>query len=189
MAFGYRMEKVLLDTDIGTDVDDAVCLAYLLANPRCQLMGITTVTGEAVKRAMLASALCHAAGKQVPIYPGSETPMAGKQLQRIAQQAEALPRWPHQTEFPKDEAINFMRRTIHANPGEVILLTIGPLTNIGQLFQADQQVVSLLKGLVMMGGDFSVTSHADNRTEWNRSEEHTSELQSPTNLVCRLLLE
>ncbi|UCE08759.1 MAG: nucleoside hydrolase, partial [bacterium] len=44
--------KILLDTDIGTDIDDAVCLAYLLANPECELMGITTVTGEAEKRAM-----------------------------------------------------------------------------------------------------------------------------------------
>ena len=39
-------EKILLDTDIGSDIDDAVCLAYLLANPACELLGITTVTGE-----------------------------------------------------------------------------------------------------------------------------------------------
>jgi inosine-uridine nucleoside N-ribohydrolase len=38
--------KVLLDTDIGSDIDDAVCLAYLLANPACDLLGITTVTGD-----------------------------------------------------------------------------------------------------------------------------------------------
>ncbi len=35
-------EKILLDTDIGSDIDDALCLAYLLAQPRCQLLGITT---------------------------------------------------------------------------------------------------------------------------------------------------
>jgi inosine-uridine nucleoside N-ribohydrolase len=51
------MIKILLDTDIGTDVDDAVCLAYLLAHPECELVGITTVTGEADKRASLASRL------------------------------------------------------------------------------------------------------------------------------------
>jgi len=38
------MTKVLLDTDIGTDVDDAVALAYLLSRPDCELLGITTVT-------------------------------------------------------------------------------------------------------------------------------------------------
>jgi inosine-uridine nucleoside N-ribohydrolase len=161
------MVKVLLDTDIGTDVDDAVCLAYLLAHPECDLLGITTVTGEADKRASLASALCTAAGKKIPIYPGFETPLAGEQKQTIAQQAAALPRWPHQTEFPQGQAIDFMRRTIHAHLGEVILLTVGPLTNAGQLFAADPGVARLLKGMVLMGGIFSDAYPDKNRIEWN----------------------
>ena len=63
--------KLLLDTDIGSDIDDAVCLAYLLAQPACDLLGITTVSGEADHRAMLASALCRVAGRDVPIFPGA----------------------------------------------------------------------------------------------------------------------
>jgi inosine-uridine nucleoside N-ribohydrolase len=62
------MAKILLDTDIGTDVDDAVCLVNLLAQPNCELLGITTVTGEAERRASLASILCLAAGKQIPSH-------------------------------------------------------------------------------------------------------------------------
>lgn len=73
--------KVLLDTDIGSDIDDAVCLAYLLAQPECQLLGITTVSGEAVKRARLASVLCKVAAKLVPIYPGAEAPLLVAQRQ------------------------------------------------------------------------------------------------------------
>ena len=57
-------KKILLDTDIGTDIDDALCLLYLLANPDCELLGITTVTGESEKRAMLASSLCKLDGKR-----------------------------------------------------------------------------------------------------------------------------
>ena len=45
------MAKIILDTDIGSDIDDAVCLAYLLAQPECELVGITTVSGEPEKRA------------------------------------------------------------------------------------------------------------------------------------------
>lgn len=44
------MIKVLLDTDIGGDIDDAICLAYLLKEPQCKLLGITTVCGESEKR-------------------------------------------------------------------------------------------------------------------------------------------
>src|SRR5512138_3298708 len=125
------MTKILLDTDIGTDVDDAVCLAYLLSHADCELLGITTVTGEAVKRASLSSVLCKAAGRNIPIYPGAERPMQGEQRQPIAQQAAALPRWPHQAQFPEDRTVDFMAQTIKSHPGEVTLLTIGPLTNIG----------------------------------------------------------
>lgn len=57
------MEKILPDTDIGGDIDDAICLAYLLKEPRCDLLGITTVCGEPEKRAAVADAICRAAGR------------------------------------------------------------------------------------------------------------------------------
>jgi len=159
--------KILLDTDIGTDIDDAVCLAYLLANPQCELMGITTVTGEAAKRAMLASALCRRAGKDIPIFPGAENPLIIPQKQTTAPQAVALKKWDHQKKFPKGEAIEFLRQTIRAYPGEVVLLTIGPLTNIGLLFVVDPEIPLLLKGLVMMCGYFFHQRAGINRLEWN----------------------
>ncbi len=81
--------KVILDTDIGSDIDDAVALAYLLAQPRCELVGVTTVTGESTKRAMMASALCRIAGKDMPIFPGVEKPLLVAQKQLKAPQAEA----------------------------------------------------------------------------------------------------
>ena len=158
--------KVLLDTDIGTDIDDAVCLAYLLMNPQCDLLGITTVTGEAEKRAQLASALCKRAGKSVPIYVGCENPLLVPQGQPVAQQAAALTGWPHATEFPRD-AIEFMRRTIRQHPGEVVLLTIAPLTNIGLLFAVDPEIPSLLKGLVMMCGLVGDPPPGYGPREWN----------------------
>ncbi|UCE07824.1 MAG: nucleoside hydrolase [bacterium] len=159
--------KILLDTDIGTDIDDAVCLAYLLANPDCKLMGITTVTGEAEKRAMLASALCRVAGKDIPIFPGAECPLIAPQKQTTAPQAAALKKWDHQRKFPRGEAIEFLRQTIRANSGEIILLTIGPLTNIALLFAVDPEIPSLLKGLLMMCGYFFHQLEGINRLEWN----------------------
>ena len=160
------MTKILLDTDIGTDVDDAVCLTYLLSHPDCQLLGITTVTGEADKRASLASVLCKAANKDIPIYPGAEHPMQGEQRQKIAQQAVALPRWPHEEHFPMNQAVDFLANTIRSQPGEVTLLTIGPLTNIGMLFSTYPDVAELLAGLVIMGGSFGEVS-SNELVEWN----------------------
>src|SRR5215475_7194644 len=102
--------KVLLDTDIGSDIDDAVALAYLLAQPRCELLGITTVTGEAAKRAELASVLCRAAGKpRIPVYPGAEEPLLVPARQTVASQFEHIGTWRRQTRFPDAGAVEFMR--------------------------------------------------------------------------------
>lgn len=159
--------KVLLDTDIGSDIDDAICLAYLLAQPRCELLGITTVAGEADKRAMLASVLCKVAGKDIPIYPGSREPMSGSQKQPYAPQAAVLSNWDHENQFPHKQATEFLRRTIYERPGEVFLLTIGPLTNIGLLFQSDPRISSMLKGIVMMCGAFFDPITKISAVEWN----------------------
>jgi len=159
--------KVLLDTDIGSDIDDAVCLAYLLAQPECELLGITTVTGEAEKRAMLASVLCKVASKEVPIFPGAEKPLLVPQKQNLAPQAMALQKWPHERRFPRGEAVEFLRRTIHEHPGEIVLLAIGPLTNVGLLFAVDPEIPSLLKALVMMCGVFTNRLAGVGPLEWN----------------------
>ncbi len=92
---------------------------------------------------------------------------AGEQRQPIAQQAAALPRWPHETDFPKDQAVDFLADTIRSHPGEVTLLTIGPLTNAGMLFSAHPDVAELLAGLVMMGGNFDEAGPEAGRIEWN----------------------
>lgn len=155
-------QKILLDTDIGSDIDDAVCLAYLLANPDCELLGITTVTGEGQYRAELASALCQNAGRDIPIHIGAEVPLLVDQQQPQAPQKSALMSWKHRDDFPIGGSIAFMQETIHKNPGEVVLLTIGPLTNASLLFRVDPTIPSLLKGLVMMCGVFE----KDGR-EWN----------------------
>jgi purine nucleosidase len=159
--------KVLLDTDIGSDIDDAVCLAYLLAQPECELLGITTVSGEPVQRAMIASAVCTLAGQQIPIYPGAADPLLVPQRQTRAQQASALDRWPHEREFPRGQAIEFLRQTIRTHPGEVTLLAIGPMTNVALLFAADPEIPSLLKSLVLMCGVFTSQLPRVGPLEWN----------------------
>jgi inosine-uridine nucleoside N-ribohydrolase len=175
--------KVLLDTDIGSDVDDAVCLAYLLAQPECELLGITTVTGEADKRAMLTSALCKAAGRDVPIYPGCEQPLLVPQKQPHAPQAAALSRWEHETEFPEGQAIEFMRHTIRKYPGELVLLTIGPLTNVALLFKMYPECASQLRALVMMCGAFADRIPGTGRLEWNaRCDPHAAAIVYKTSV-------
>jgi purine nucleosidase len=161
---------ILFDTDIGSDIDDAVALAYLLKQPACELLGITTVSGEPHKRADLASAICHAAGRaDVPIHVGTEEPLLIAQRQPQASQHKALSaQWAHQAfESKENTAIEFLRRTIRSRPGEVTLLAVGPLTNIALLFAIDPEIPSLLKQMVLMGGRFFSKLPHGSVSEWN----------------------
>ncbi|MBI4306889.1 MAG: nucleoside hydrolase, partial [Chloroflexi bacterium] len=158
--------KLLLDTDIGSDIDDAVALGYLLAHPECDLLGITTVSGQPVVRAKLASVLCTAAGRPaLPIFPGAGAPLSGPQRQPVAKQAAVLPRWPHRQDYPNSRAVGFLADTIRANPGEVTLLAIGPMTNVGALFSKHPDVPAKLSGLMLMSGRFG-PKPADARADW-----------------------
>lgn len=131
---GGSMEKILLDTDIGGDIDDAICLAYLLKEPKCDLLGITTVCGESEKRASVADAVCKAAGRSVPIVAGFDRPMQPIPVYPAPDGAAALKNWEH-GEFEKGDAPRFLYQKIKDNPGEVTLIATGYMTNVAAMFQ------------------------------------------------------
>lgn len=159
---------VLFDTDIGSDIDDAVALAYLLKEPRCELLGITTVTGEPTVRAQLADAMCQAFGRtEVPIHSGTCDPLIVPLKQKEVHQRAALEKWPHRKQFPSNTAVEFLRETIRSRPGEITLLSVGPMTNIGLLFALDPEIPKLIKRWVMMGGIFVSRPPGYGVTEWN----------------------
>lgn len=160
------MEKVLLDTDIGGDIDDAICLAYLLKEPRCELLGITTVSGEVEKRAEVADAICKAAGQKIPIVAGLDTTLQPIPVYPIPEGADALNRWKHQT-YQKGDAPAFLYQKIKEHPYEVILIGIGSMTNIAALFRAYPDAVRLLKGLYVMNGYFGTQPLPEPWYNWN----------------------
>ncbi|MFR8032701.1 MAG: nucleoside hydrolase [Lachnospiraceae bacterium] len=160
------MEKILLDTDIGGDIDDAICLAYLLKEPRCELMGITTVCGEPEKRAAVADAICRAAGKQVPIVAGLDTTMQPVPIYPTPDGAAALKYWEHST-YEKGDAPGFLYQKIKEYPHEIVLIGIGNMTNIATLFTVHPDAAGLLKGLYVMNGYFGEDALPDPYYNWN----------------------
>lgn len=159
--------KILFDTDIGSDIDDAVALAYLLAQPRCEIVGITTVSGEPVLRAQLASAICKTAGQDIRIVPGNEDRLDGPTRQPRVPQSSVLPNWPHETEFGDYDAVEFMAETVRSHPNEVVLLAVGPMTNVARLFTRHPDIPGLLKSLQLMLGRFIDPFNNTPSAEWN----------------------
>jgi purine nucleosidase len=145
--------KVFVDTDIGSDLDDALALAYLLANDNCELVGITTTTGDTAQRARLASIVCRHAGASVPIHSGEREPLFGTQRQPDVPQDGALASWSHSEPAGNDGAA-FLVDTVRAAPGEITLLCIAPLSTVGRAILLEPDLCSLLAGVVVMGGNF-----------------------------------
>jgi len=140
---------IILDTDIGTDVDDAFALALILHSPELELVGITTVSGDTQARARLAAKMLWEAGTpNVPVVAGEP----GKPLP-IEQT-----RWADGFTSPalrSEKAVDFLKAQIERRPGELTLVPIGPLTNIGALLRQNRAVAKKIKRIVMMGGSIA----------------------------------
>jgi purine nucleosidase len=144
---GATREKVILDTDIGDDIDDAFALAFVLSSPGFDLLGVTTAWGDTQLRARLTQRLlCETGMEKIPVFAGistqTNTPLDG------APWAKEFPR-PAQ---PYPPALDFVFDQIRRYPNEITLLAIAPLTNVGAFIDRDPDTFRKLKRVVMMGG-------------------------------------
>ncbi|KAK9791328.1 putative Inosine/uridine-preferring nucleoside hydrolase [Seiridium cardinale] len=168
-----RRTKVLVDTDIGTDPDDGLALAYLALHPACDLLGITIVTGNVQQRAAVAEILLRACGRtDIPIHLGRREPLLKGAGQPLVQQYEYVKDLGHNEARQENTAVEFLRQTIRQNPNEVVLLTIGPMSNIGTLFALDPELPSLCQEIISMCGKyFGPEKH---KKEWNMLVDETA---------------
>lgn len=140
-------QKIILDTDIGDDIDDAYALGLVLSSPELKPMGITTAWGDTALRARLAEGILCATGQQaIPVTAGVPTKPATKFTQ-----AAWARRQPKPTQ-PKMDAISWMIQTIRQSPGQITLIDIAPLSNVGALIDRDPAAFHMLKRVVLMGG-------------------------------------
>jgi inosine-uridine nucleoside N-ribohydrolase len=158
--------KVVLDTDIGTDIDDAWALGYALKSPLLQLLGVTVTDADTEQRAKLACKLLSRLGRtDVPVAVGRQT--AAVPADRIDYQFT----WAEdfQTYKPVSmPAAEFLADTIRKNPGEVTLIAVGPLQNIGDLVRRHPEVVPLVKRVVLMSGSIGANAWSSSAVaEWN----------------------
>jgi purine nucleosidase len=156
--------KVIFDTDIGDDIDDAYALAFLLRSPEIKVLGITTAFGDTHLRARLVTRfLSSAEHTDIPVYEGPRTAVKSKFSQR--KWAEGAP------DRPYPDAIEFILDTIRKNPGQITLVAVAvaPLTNVGVLIVKDPVTFSKLKRVVIMGGSIE-HGYGDKKepdAEWN----------------------
>ena len=139
--------KVIVDMDIGDDIDDAFALALLLQSPEIEIVGITTAWGDTALRGRLLERMLRETGHaNIPVAQGITTPNPTPFTQARYAQRGAAPAQPPQ------DAIGFLLREIQRQPGQITLLALGPLTNIGAAIARDPVAFGKVKQVVMMGG-------------------------------------
>lgn len=161
--------KILLDTDPGSDIDDAIAIAYLARHPDCELLGVTTVTGDVRKRAAIVEIVLDAfGGKNVPIAAGASDVLLYGPGQPEVPQFEFVADRSHHMDRPVDAGVALLREKIKEHAGEVTLLTIGPLTNIATLLLLDREIASSISHVVSMVGWFHFEpADTSKGSEWN----------------------
>jgi inosine-uridine nucleoside N-ribohydrolase len=159
-ASSGKPTRILIDTDPG--VDDAIAIFLAIRSPELQIEGITAVSGNVPLAFTLPNALrlVEIAGRpDIPVAAGAAVPL----LRRLVTAA-----YVHGNnglggvEFPEpkikpvaENATELIRRVVRANPGEINIVAVGPLTNIATVLKADPAIAPMIKSFALMGGSLS----------------------------------
>jgi purine nucleosidase len=148
-----RPKKVILDTDIGDDIDDAFALALAIRSPELEIVGVC-IENAVDGRTKIALKLLHLEGRDdIPVAKGLRVP--GLKGRPPANQAS----WSIDYDLTNPcnlNAVDFIVSKVKRSPGEITLMTIGPLTNVAAALGKEPGIKSMINEIVMMGGPFYV---------------------------------
>lgn len=169
-------QKIIIDTDPG--VDDAMAIFFALQSPELEVLGITAVFGNGgvANTASNAIRIVETAVRgDIPVAAGANTPLVIPQRfsggasvhghDGLGNAGEQLPQ-PRGKPVAQHAAA-FIVETVMANPGEVILVPIGPLTNIALALRLEPAIVHAVKGISLMGGSAFVGGNKTAAAEAN----------------------
>jgi inosine-uridine nucleoside N-ribohydrolase len=138
-------QLVIIDTDIGDDIDDAFALALALRSPELRILGVTTTFGDTELRARLADRYLAAVGRSdIPVAAGPATKNDNVFTQ--AAYAKQAPDKKHA------DGADFILKQVRQHPGEITLIGIGPLFTVQAAIERDPATFRKLKRVVIMGG-------------------------------------
>lgn len=143
-----QKQKVIYDTDLGGDIDDAYAMALLLTSPEIELLGIVTDHGNTSKAAQIACRMLYETGlEKIPVVVGRKT---GDGYSNQYYWGEGFDKV-----LPiKQSGADFITEQLKKYPNEIILITVGPVTNMGDIIDKDPNVLKLAKHIYSMFGSF-----------------------------------
>lgn len=150
-------ENIIIDCDPG--IDDAIALMIAQADPRCNILGVTTVSGNQTLDKVTDNALKLAelfGIDEAPIVRGADAPLKRDAVHAQSHGETGLGGWelPEATRGESGaSAAEFIVDTVAAHPADsVTIVAVGPLTNIALALRADPSLATRVKRIVIMGG-------------------------------------
>ncbi len=146
---------VILDTDIGDDIDDALALSLALQSPELNVLAVTTVLQDGNRRADLVWKILKLYGRtEIPVGVGAEQPLLAPPRTGAVRQVEALSASDHMPPGTRRNALELLIQTCLRTPVKITLLAYGPLTNIAIALRAEPRLRDKLDRIVLMNGVF-----------------------------------
>ena len=154
-----NLTNLIIDTDIGSDVDDALALLYAIKSPKLDLKGVTTVFWNTQLRTKIAKKMLSLGRKQtVPVYEGKSNPIStgeriwhsGEEGVGILTQEEI---YSTQQRVDSSEGIDYIIRQ-SSEESKSIIAAIGPLTNLAFVLSKKPELAQSIE-LYIMGGELS----------------------------------
>jgi len=163
-------QKVIFDCDLGDDIDDAFALALLLTNQdKLDILGITTCYGRTDDRARVALKMLHETGQdKIPVVLGRNTSASSERANWYAEQFYWAKGF-EKLQPSKQSAADFILENLKKYPNEVVIISVGPVTNMADVLQKDPNSLKLAKKIYAMFGSFYVSygGYPTPETEWN----------------------
>jgi len=150
------MVSLIIDTDIGTDTDDAFAITYA-ARAGLEVKLISTVHGDSKVRAKIASKLTRLLGSKIPVAAGEDKPIKQKHLYWYGDEGSDFLERGESYDFSRN-GVERIVEVISENPHEITIAAIGPLTNIARAFDGNPGLAELVREVFVMGG---VTTYKD----------------------------
>ena len=152
--------KIILDCDPGHD--DAIAMLMAAKHPTLDLLGITIVAGNQTLEKTLINGLnvCQHVGIDVPVYAGMTLPMVRKQV--VAENIHGVTGLdgpvfgPLHKQAEPIHAVNYIIETLMSSNGDITLVPVGPLSNIGMAMRMEPRIIPKIQEIVLMGGAYGL---------------------------------
>ncbi|HEY2007875.1 MAG TPA: nucleoside hydrolase [Rhizomicrobium sp.] len=163
-------EKIIIDSDIGDDIDDAFAVALALSSPELDVLGFSAAFGDTETRAKMFDHMLGETGhSDIPVAMGTPVDVNRNAFtQRRYAEGGSFARTSH------PGSVDFVLGQARKYPGQITLVAIGPLANVGAMIDHDPAGFKLLKRVVIMGGSirtledpYGVAPPIAPHPEWN----------------------